>query len=419
MFNSSIRDGPHRRKKQLRSSVTNRNLFVATDGGYSLTMTTVNADLNIEVFISYAREDFAFAEALFEYCTDMGCSPWMDKKSLLGAEDFRLAISDAIRRADYAITVLSRSSVDKDGFVQLEFRKLLTRLAEHGANSPFLIPIRIDGAKIPDLSVHEFSISLRDYNWIDLPGDLPWSAEMLEPLAKALSQRHKPKLHGAPQLRGAYGRADWPIPNPIDDNLLALLRLPAPTYTIELLDLESIRYDPEIRAKGHKLHRLYNAGEIVRGDLVASDAWLIAAYLHEQILQNNAAAFASREYRFPIHQFLSAMIRRSNDETRRSIFSTLVRWLGDPNLFSTTRNFSAFELGMCGFVDASPVLLSAVTEETETPEVRRYAAIALGMVKAVEFISDLGLLANRTSAADLRTVLLHVILHLSNLRGRR
>ena len=85
-----------------------------------------------QVFISYAREDIEFAGSLYLALRRRGFQPWMDKPpspfdldGLRPGENWRTAIDREIGRADRMILVLSKISVDKVGYVQVEFRRAL------------------------------------------------------------------------------------------------------------------------------------------------------------------------------------------------------------------------------------------------------------------------------------------------------
>lgn len=53
------------------------------------------------VFISYAHEDFSAAERLFAILAQSGLQPWLDKKSILPGQRWKMAINTAIEESRF------------------------------------------------------------------------------------------------------------------------------------------------------------------------------------------------------------------------------------------------------------------------------------------------------------------------------
>ncbi len=81
-----------------------------------------------QVFISYAKEDASFAYQLYSFLEQNQYSPWMDKKNLFPGQNWDLMINEALRRSDFIIVLLSKTSVAKRGYVQKEFNVALNYL---------------------------------------------------------------------------------------------------------------------------------------------------------------------------------------------------------------------------------------------------------------------------------------------------
>src|SRR4030042_4358563 len=64
------------------------------------------------VFLSYAREDAQKAVDIYEALKSRGHKPWMDKKELVGGQDWQSEIRRAIESAEYFIALLSSQSVN-------------------------------------------------------------------------------------------------------------------------------------------------------------------------------------------------------------------------------------------------------------------------------------------------------------------
>jgi len=129
-------------------------------------------------FISYAREDLAIASKLYEDLCALGTEPWMDKKDLLGGQNWRMAIRRAVRESSHFIALLSSNSVSKRGYVQKELREAISVLEEFPPDEIFVIPLRLENVE----PTHE---ALKDLHWIDL---FPSYEEGLRELAKSLTK---------------------------------------------------------------------------------------------------------------------------------------------------------------------------------------------------------------------------------------
>ncbi len=73
------------------------------------------------MFISYAREDLETARKIYDDLKEAGLDPWMDKSDIVPGQNWKFAISQAIRESEYFIALLSSESVSKRGYVQKEF----------------------------------------------------------------------------------------------------------------------------------------------------------------------------------------------------------------------------------------------------------------------------------------------------------
>ena len=90
-----------------------------------------------DVFISYAREDFASARVLADRLTAAGCSVWWDPEIRFG-EDYTAVITRELAAALCVVVLWSRHSVQSDWV-----------LDEAQRASGRLIPIRLDNAEVP------------------------------------------------------------------------------------------------------------------------------------------------------------------------------------------------------------------------------------------------------------------------------
>lgn len=116
----------------------------------------------MQIFISYAREDYLTAKKLFNTLhsiTDL--EPWLDKENLLPGVDWKEEILRAIDESHFVILLLSDYSVEKDGFFQREVNEALERFQRLPPGKIFLIPVRITACE----PKHK---RLRELSWVDL-----------------------------------------------------------------------------------------------------------------------------------------------------------------------------------------------------------------------------------------------------------
>jgi len=115
----------------------------------------------MQVFISYAREDYKIARKLFDDLRRAGLNPWLDTEALMAGQDWRVTISQAIRESLFFLALLSSNSVSKRGFVQKELKIALELLDELPENELFIIPVLLDQCE----PKHE---KLKNLHWVTL-----------------------------------------------------------------------------------------------------------------------------------------------------------------------------------------------------------------------------------------------------------
>lgn len=115
---------------------------------------------HIKVFLSYAREDLAKVEKLYQNLSYLDIQPWMDVRDILPGEQWKSSIQKAIRNADFFLACLSVNSVNKRGFVQKEIKDALEIWREKLSADIYLIPVRLDDCVVPD--------EVRDLQWVNL-----------------------------------------------------------------------------------------------------------------------------------------------------------------------------------------------------------------------------------------------------------
>ncbi|XUM19471.1 toll/interleukin-1 receptor domain-containing protein [Bradyrhizobium oligotrophicum S58] len=137
------------------------------------------------IFISYAKEDHAYACELYRGLAAAGLDPWMDKppapfeaNGLQVGQRWAAVLNTKIRKADYVILLLSPRSVRKRGYVQVEFRTALQLMSEMPDDQVFVLPIVAEDCDVPSLKVGQ--IDLRDLQWEEVKAsDIPIFSQRL------------------------------------------------------------------------------------------------------------------------------------------------------------------------------------------------------------------------------------------------
>lgn len=134
-----------------------------------------------KVFISYASEDFVYANKLYIFLKNKGLEPWMDKEKLLPGHKWDFEIQTNLRRADFVILLLSNLSVSKRGYVQKEF-KLAVKICEEKLDSDiYIIPVKINRCEVPH--------NLSSFQWIEYN-----SESSFENIFKSISEQRSTLL---------------------------------------------------------------------------------------------------------------------------------------------------------------------------------------------------------------------------------
>ncbi len=116
---------------------------------------------NVEIFISYARDDLEVAEKIYTDFKNEGLAPWLDIKDILPGQKWKLSVKKAITNSKYFIILLSHNSVSKKGYIQKELKYALNIFDELPESEIFIIPVRLDNC-IPT------NEKLEELNWADI-----------------------------------------------------------------------------------------------------------------------------------------------------------------------------------------------------------------------------------------------------------
>jgi len=102
-----------------------------------------------KIFISYAKDDFSKAYAIYEVLKQSEYNPWIDHVNLFPGQDWELEIEKSIQNSNFFIALLSKNSVNKEGYFQKELKKGIDILDQKPEGSIYLIPVRLDNCEVP------------------------------------------------------------------------------------------------------------------------------------------------------------------------------------------------------------------------------------------------------------------------------
>ncbi len=121
--------------------------------------------MNAQVFVSYARQDKAKLDSLYERLEKAGFHPWMDERDVLPGQPLRQTIENALRRSGVVVVGLTANSM-KRGQLQREIKLALDLRQEMPESEIYLIPVRVEPCEIPP--------PLRTFQWVDLFEEGGW-----------------------------------------------------------------------------------------------------------------------------------------------------------------------------------------------------------------------------------------------------
>ena len=131
-----------------------------------------------KVFISYATEDYATAKRLYDDLKKNGITAWLDRENLLPGQTWRDEIPRVIRKSNHVILLISKHSVEKTGYIQVEQKFVIDFIKQFPPNRIFVIPVRLDNTEL----LYE---ELKDFHWADLASSYD---KGLKDILRALSE---------------------------------------------------------------------------------------------------------------------------------------------------------------------------------------------------------------------------------------
>jgi hypothetical protein len=121
-------------------------------------------DISPNVFISYAREDYHFAQRIYNDLKRYRINAWLDTQELMPGQRWKFVIKKAIEKCTFFLALISENSINKRGFCQNELKFALEILDELPPDRIYLIPLRLDESK----PKHDL---LNELSWVDIFSD--------------------------------------------------------------------------------------------------------------------------------------------------------------------------------------------------------------------------------------------------------
>ena len=362
------------------------------------------------IFLCYAREDFERVHALYSLLKGLGLRPWFDKYDVAPGVFWRVEVEKAVRNSDFFIATFSKTSVSKRGFVQREYKLAMDTLAERPANEVFLIPVRLDDCELPDL--HGLGIKLSDIHCVDLFQTGKLSEEDIASILRSI-EKHSNWRSPQPFLKiiNQYE-------NELDEAIMETMDVRELPYTDRIIELKASEDKAKLRTLQENAYKLYLSVDPQEAHrLGLENFYLIARYLYAAIRNDDYGACRHRPFIYPVHQYLSGMIRTANQVERELLIAILIKWFTTKDIYQTSRDFAVFELGMSKAKTARQALLESLDDPFELPLVRYYAAMALGMIGSAESLDPLAAVFKQERDEEIKRAIAHAIVHISRETG--
>lgn len=136
----------------------------------------------LNVFLSYAREDFDEVNSVFNMLESHGFRPWMDKRRLLPGQNWEQEIVKSIQGSDAFIVFFSSNSAGKRGVFQKELKLALQQLDYLLENDIYILPVVLDDCEVPG--------KFRQFQWVEKSSP-KYIQQLLNSLGLVARQRGK------------------------------------------------------------------------------------------------------------------------------------------------------------------------------------------------------------------------------------
>lgn len=133
------------------------------------------------IFLSYAKENRDGVLEVYSKLKGRGYNPWIDVKDILPGEKWEVAIKNASKAATTVLLFLSKTSVEKRGYIQKEVKNFLSQAEEFLDEDIYLIPVKLEQCDPPD--------TLEAYQSIELFSPDAWP-RLERAIQESVNRRH-------------------------------------------------------------------------------------------------------------------------------------------------------------------------------------------------------------------------------------
>lgn len=182
------------------------------------------------LFISYANEDYLFADWLAKKLTALGYNVWIDRKNLKGGESYPKEFPNIIKKDTFRfLALLSKYSIEKEN---PERERTIASMVKKEKNiNDFVIPIKLDNFQNSKLPFFEVNLTYIPFykNW----------REGLTQLVEKLEFINTPKSEGTVQLSLRKQLISNHAPEMKEEELISniykILEIPKSVYVFKLI----------------------------------------------------------------------------------------------------------------------------------------------------------------------------------------
>jgi formylglycine-generating enzyme required for sulfatase activity len=118
------------------------------------------APKQLKVFLCHSSHDKPIVRELYQKLGAEGwIDPWLDEKKLLPGQDWNMEIEKAVETSHIVLVFLTNNSVNKEGYIQRELRRVLDVALNMTEDTIFVIPLKLEECEMPR--------SLRTWQWLN------------------------------------------------------------------------------------------------------------------------------------------------------------------------------------------------------------------------------------------------------------
>lgn len=114
----------------------------------------------LRIFLCHSSSDKPNVRELYQELRADGIDPWLDEEKLLPGQNWQLEVRKAVRSSDIVIVCLSRTAINKAGYIHKEIKYALDIADQQPEDTIFIIPVRFEECEVPE--------RLCKWQWVDL-----------------------------------------------------------------------------------------------------------------------------------------------------------------------------------------------------------------------------------------------------------